>query len=133
MSNRTDDALFQSSLSRPPRRGSVIAVTVDSTARSYDVSTIPLVPANGSRVFIALQADGGALYYYFSSTSDDDLDESDIIAAGDTLLFSGTMGVLLPNGAVHEVAIDAATDIYLVVKTVSTDATLRIFQTSDIV
>lgn len=131
MSTKVDDALFQSSLARAPRRGSVIALTVDSTARPYRLDNIPLVTEGASRMFVALQADGGAIYYYFSDASHDDLDEATIIAAGDTLEFGDEYGAMLTDGAIHDLALDADVDKYLIVKTISSDATLRIFVSSD--
>lgn len=135
MSDKTQAALVQSGRARPPRRGEVIALSVDSTARKYDLTTLDLDgmdPSDSEWVHVALQADGDAIYYQFADatlTGAPELDPAATISAGDPLGYDNAYGVMLANGSVHEVAIQRSIDTQLVVVT-SSAAILRLFAAS---
>jgi|SRR6185369_14764733 len=135
MSDSSDRALVQAARVRPPRRGQVAALEVDGTARAYDLTGLSIGGADETtsvHVFLALQADGGAIYYYFADSDETvDLDESDVISAGDPLVWSNAQCAMIANGAVHELMIERNKDVFLVVKTTSS-ATLRVFAASDV-
>lgn len=105
----------------PPRRGAVCAITVDTTARSYDISALDLGKAYDSQnadggVYITMQAESTTVYFYFCDTSAVGLDETAAVAAGGTAAFANTYGAMLPQSACIDTRIVRAQDKYLVVK-----------------
>lgn len=119
----------------PPRKGAVLALTVDSTARAYDLTALDFggFTATGGRrneVFLTLFADGGDVYYYFSSDSSATVDDTAVVAAAGTLAYANGYAMKLPSGAAHSVRIIRSLDKYLQVKTSAGSATLRFFASS---
>lgn len=131
---------------RPPRRGEVIALTVDSTARAYDMLSLALAgftPSNSQReqssVVLWMQAETADVYFYFASgeagavatTDVDDIDNTAAVAAGGSLAFANTYAAVIVagNGPIP-IRIDRSTDRFLVVKAASTSGTLRFWATS---
>lgn len=118
----------------PPRRGAVLALTVDSTARSYALGSLafgghtPAASPRRNEVYLTLQADGGAIYFYFHSSTDADLNEATVIAAGGTLAFNAAYCAVIEDGQTAQVCIDRALDKYLVVKGTGT---LRLYASSE--
>ena len=119
----------------PPRRGAVLALTVDATARAYDLTALDLggYAASGGRrneVFLTLFADGGDVYYQLASVATASLDDTAVIAAAGTLAYANTYAMKLPSGAAQSFRINRNVDKYLQVKTSSGTATLRFFASS---
>jgi hypothetical protein len=119
----------------PPRKGAVLALTIDSTARAYDLTALDLggfafSVGRRNEVFLTLFADGGDVYYYFASDNTATVDDTAVVAAGGTLAYANGYAMKLPSGAAHSVRINRATDKYLQVKTSAGSATLRLFASS---
>jgi hypothetical protein len=133
--------LHQSAELRPPRRGTVWAVSVDSTARVYDLSALDLGndgdAPNGAgdrprTVDICLQCETADVYFYFSSASATNLDNTAAQAATSAAAAAQTThGAVLKSGNMQAgYRINRTTDRYLVVKTASGTATLRLWAAS---
>lgn len=119
----------------PPRRGAVLAIAVDTTARAYDITTIDLgdvyKAAHGDEVYLTLQADGAKVYYHFKETTGGTgLDNTAAVAAGGTIAFADTYGAFVGDGERVQERITRNLDKFLVVKTASGTATLRIWASS---
>jgi hypothetical protein len=122
---------------QPPRRGAVLAISVDTTARPYDLSSLDLggitPEADHKRrheTWVTLQADGGDVYYYFSSATASNLDNTAAVAAGGTPAYATTHGAKIKQDDRHEVRIDRSRDVFLIVKTSTGTATLRFWASS---
>jgi hypothetical protein len=127
----------QASNVRPPRRGAVITLTVDSTARAYDLSVLtlgggkPSADGSGARnVYLTLQSNAD-LFYHFSDTNSAVLDDTATLSVGSTLAFANTYGAKLVSGQDVPVRLDRGVDKYIVLKTNSGTATLRFWASSD--
>lgn len=120
----------------PPRRGYCAAVTVDSTARSYLLTSIAFGKAynesNASdAIYLTLQNVGSVgIYFHFHDSTDADLNDATVVAAGGTLAFSAAAGMFIGPNSMVDVRIVRATDKYLVLKTSSSSATLRLYASS---
>jgi hypothetical protein len=130
----------------PPRRGAVIALTVDSTVRAYDLVALALggfTPAeaqNDARhVMLWMQAETNDVYFYFApgevgavvTTDVDDIDNAAAVSAGSALAFANTYGAVLEAGAAPlPIRINRAVDRFLVVKAASTSGVLRFWAAS---
>lgn len=123
--------------SQPPRRGAVIALTVDSTARAYDITGLALggkTPDGTapSEVTLWMQADTNDVFFHFHSSSATDLANGTTIAAGGAIAFAAAYGAVLEAGERPiKVRINRALDKFLVVKAASTSGTLRFWACSD--
>ena len=123
---------------QPPRRGQIFAVSVSATATAYNLGGLAMSgatpeasAARRNELYIAIQADGGAIYYYFHSATASDLDDTAKASVGGAVAYANTYGVLLPASAVHEIRIDRSRDKFLVLKTASGTAIARIWATSE--
>jgi hypothetical protein len=130
----------------PPRRGKVFALTVDSTARAYDLLAVDLAgftPSNSQReqshVVLYMQAETNDVYFYFAegeagavvTTDVDDISDTAAIAAGGALTPANTYaGVLKAGNGPLPVRIDRSVDRFLVVKAASTSGVLRFWPAS---
>lgn len=121
---------------QPPRRGAVWAVTVDSTARAYELDTIALgaftPEAAGTRsnhVVLYLQAETNDVYFYFDSATGNSLDDTaKQTATAAALAFANTYGAVLKAGNPPlKVRIDRALDKFIQVKAASTSGVLRMW------
>lgn len=125
--------------SQPPRRGAVIALTVDSTARAYDLTGLALggkTPEGAGTasmdVVLWMQAETNDVFFHFHSASATDLNDATVIAVGASLAFNAAYGACLEAGASPiKVRINRAIDKFLVVKAASTSGTLRFWACSD--
>ncbi len=131
-------AEHQVAASAPPRRGAVIALEVDSTARAYDISTLILgdtvAPDVDRRqeVVLWMQAETNDVFFHFHSSSATDLDEAAKITAGSAMAFANTYGGLLEAGnAPVKIRINRQLDKYLVVIAASTAGILRFWAASE--
>lgn len=130
----------QHSASLPPRRGQVWAVTVDSTARAYDLSALglagmPAPEAAGTRpqhVILYLQAETNDVYYYFDSVTGSALDNAAAQAAGAAAVGMQTAhcAVLKAGNAPLKVRIDRSQDKFIQVKAATTSGVLRLWAAS---
>ncbi len=147
-------AVEQFSECAPPRRGAVLAITVDSTARAYDMKSLALgghtpteAQRDPKRVVLWLQAETNDVYFYFASgavaadqfsnetavatTDVDDVDNTAAISAGSALSFANGYCALLKAGnGPLPVRINRGLDRFLVVKAASTSGTLRLWASS---
>ncbi len=123
-----------------PRRGAIIALEVDSTARSYNIQSLALggkLPdAAGSvplEVDLFMQAETNDVFFHFRSDAGAaDLSDTAKVAAGATLAFDNTYAALLEAGErPTRVRINRALDKYLVVKAATTSGVLRFWAVSD--
>ena len=131
-------ATEQASNIAPPRRGAVIALGVDATARPYDLNELAFggfTPkgANNQQsfVYLTLEADGGDVFYYFTDATHSDLDDGAEITAGSTMAFANTYCAKIKEDSLHEVRINRGVDRWLVVKCSSGTATLRFWASSE--
>jgi hypothetical protein len=130
----------------PPRRGAVIALAVDSTARAYDLVSIALggytpfeAQNDGRHVTLWLQAETADVYFYFApgevgavvTTDIDDVSDTASITAGNAIAFANTYGArLVANNGPLPIRINRAVDRFLVVKAASTAGVLRFWASS---
>jgi hypothetical protein len=131
----SDRASAQADNVTPPRNTKIIALTVDSTARSYDLTAISLPDAYklGQRndVYLTLQADGAKIYLAFHSATASTLSDTAAVAAGAALAYSATYAGYIPDGAAVEVRISRDVDKFLQVKCASgSSAILRFWASS---
>lgn len=122
----------------PPRRGKVLALTVDSTTSAYPINTLDFggyvqgERAGGSNfVFITLQASGGDIWFQFAPATATDLDHAAVIADGGTLAYANTYGWRLPQNEERTYRINRDMDRFLIVKTTTSTATLLIAASSE--
>lgn len=137
-----------------PRRGAVIALTVDSTCRAYDMKGLALgghTPGEAAKdprsVVLWMQAETNDVYFYFAdgevaanqftnesataTTDVDDIDNTAAIAAGSALAFANTYaGVIKAGNVPLPIRINRAIDRFLVVKAASTSGILRFWAAS---
>ena len=124
----------------PPRRGAVWAVTVDSTARAYNIGALALggyTPegsgAKRNHVCLALQAETADIYFYFDSATGSGLSDTTAQAAG--------AGTAVPADA-HSIILKAGNppimlniqrnlDKFIQVKTASSSGILRLWVVSE--
>lgn len=125
----------------PPRRGAVIALTVDSTSRAYDLLTLDIggfTPKNAQKeqswVTLWMQAETNDVFFYFASgeagavvtTDVDDVSDTAAVAAGGAIAYADTYAAILEAGAPPiKVRIDRGVDRFLCVKAASTSGILR--------
>lgn len=130
----------------PPRRGQVIALGVDSTARAYDLVAIALggyTPAEaqnvGRQVTLWMQAQTNDVFFYFApgevgaviTTDVDDVSDTAAVTAGNAIAFADTYCALLKAGnSPLPIRINRAIDRFLVVKAASTAGVLRFWASS---
>lgn len=115
-----------------PRRGAVIALAIDTTARAYDLKDLPLggyTPREAGRnpvhVTLWMQAETDDVYFYFAdgevgtvaTTDVDDVSTTAVVAAGAALAFADTYAArLVANNGPLPVRINRAVDRFLVVR-----------------
>lgn len=136
MSSTVGEALAARVL--PPRRGAVVALTVDTTVRPYALGSLALAgytpeaaAHQREEVYLTLQADGAKVYYYFASATASDLANGTTIAAGGTLAYGNAYCAVIPDGTSAQVCIDRSQDKFLIIQTASGTATLRIYASSE--
>lgn len=117
----------------PPRRSDGFALSVDSTARVYDVGSLAWggrtfdEAAADKALFLTLEAETADVYYRFRGDSGAaDLNQATVIAAGGTVALQVTFGSHLVSNTSRDVRIDRLFDRYLEVKTSAGTATLRV-------
>jgi hypothetical protein len=124
----------------PPRKGAVWAVTVDSTARAYDISKAALggftpeaTQSRRAEVYLYLQAETNDVFFYFHSATDTALSDTAAQAAtAADLGFVATHCAILEAGSAPlKVRINRAVDKFLVVKAASTAGVLRMWAGSE--
>lgn len=129
-----------------PRRGAVIALEVDSTARAYDLKTLAfggVTPDEAGRnpihVMLWMQAETNDVYFYFAdgevgtvaTTDVAGIDNTAKVTAGSALAFANTYAPVLKAGnGPLPVRINRAVDRFLVVKAASTSGVLRFWAAS---
>jgi hypothetical protein len=116
---------------QPPRRGECFALTVDSTARPYDITALAfggITPeaahARRLETFVTLRAVTNDVWFYFSKTTASDLDNTAAIAAGGALAYATPHAFVIPAGTETRVRLDRSTDLFLIVKAASTSGIL---------
>ncbi len=139
MGNRAQE---QDSSLLPPRRGAVWAVTVDSTARAYDLNAVafggsPAPEAAATRpqhVDLWMQAETNDVYFYFDSATGSSLANGTLQAAtAAALAFADAYcAVLKAGGPPFKVRIERSLDRYLQVKAASTSGVLRMWAASEV-
>lgn len=109
---------------QPPRRGECFALSVDNTARPYDMTAIAFggvaTEAGNSRrdeTFVSLRALTADIYIHFSQTTQSDLDLTAVLAVGSALSYPTTHGYIIPVGTEMRVRLDRARDRFMIVKT----------------
>lgn len=123
----------------PPRRGSVMAITVDSTARPYDLSALafgdaaPEASLKGRKqVVLWMQAETNDVYFYFHTATANDLADTSKVSAASPAVFDNAYGAVLKAGnAPVKIRIDRYKDRWLVLKAASTAGVLRFWAGSD--
>lgn len=122
----------------PPRKGAVWAVTVDSTARAYDISKCALggyTPEAGKRaeVYVYLQAQTQDVFFFFDDATDSGLDDTAAQAAtaADLAFVATHCAVLEAGNPPLKLRINRALDKFLIVKAASTSGILRMWAASE--
>jgi hypothetical protein len=123
----------------PPRKGAVWAVTVDSTARAYNISKLALggytpegANARPNNVVLYLQAETNDVFFYFSSATDTALsDTAAQTATAADAVFVATHCAILEAGHSEVFRIDRTLDKFIVVKAASTSGVLRLWAYSE--
>lgn len=108
----------------PPRKGKVIALAVDATAREYDMRSLQLdgwAPGEGATsktVFVTLQAITADAWIYFASAhaASQVLDSTSKISAGSALAYADTYGWRIKADSEQRFCLHRALDQYLVVQ-----------------
>lgn len=123
----------------PPRRGSILAITVDSTARPYDLTGLAIGQAEAPEqdinrrleTFLMLQAETNDVYFYFDSATGSSLADGTTIGAGSALAYaSAYCAVLKAGNQPLKVRIDRAIDKFIILKAASTSGVLRMWVAS---
>lgn len=117
----------------PPRVGSILAITLDTTSRRYDLGAVALggkdIVAKGE-LFVSLISTV-AFYIATNSTNAGTVDETAALAAGGTVSAFTTNGAwLVPANTEVRLRLDRVQDRYLVVKG-SGAGIVRIYASSD--
>ena len=124
----------------PPRRGSVWAVEVDSTARAYSLASLSLAgyapeasTARRKTVVLALQAQTNDVFFYFDSATGSSLDDTaKQIAGAAAIAFADTYAIVLPAGNPPiQLRIDRTVDKFIQLKAASTAGVLRMWVVSE--
>ena len=122
----------------PTRKSAVLALTVDSTARAYDISGLAFggytpdgTNSRNHYVNVYIQAETADIYICFDSTSTVTLDNTAKVAAGGTLAFANTYGAVIIAGTTVKCRILRPVDKYMHVKTASTSGVLRMWASSE--
>jgi hypothetical protein len=117
----------------PPRRGEVLALAVDATARGYALGSLALGGATPEgaatgrqEIYVTVQAVTADVWLYFAPATASDLDPATAVAAGGTLSFANTYGWRVPSGTEQAFRLNRAQDKFLVCRTSSGTATLLI-------
>ncbi len=124
----------------PPRRGAVLVIATDTTARPYDLKALTIgggtpdgIGSKRQEVVLWMQAETNDVFFYFDSATSADLSETAAVAAGSTTTptFSTTYGALLEAGGPPiRVRIDRKIDRWLILKS-ATAGILRIWAGSE--
>lgn len=132
------DATNQDSNIQIPRRGQIMAKTVDATARAINLQLLAFngVPFNAARresVFINLvnESTTTTIYLQADPAADTDMDPAAILLATDPASFPVTHGYPLLPLAERSFRIFRNTDLFLVVRTASGTAKLVLTTSSD--
>lgn len=106
----------------PARKSANIVITLDTTARVYDLRSLILgrlvapdpTLVNGDKVMIRLKARTADCYYHFDSANTVTLDKTAALAAGGTAIDgTNTYGDVIFAGSFEDVTIDRSVDKYL--------------------
>lgn len=119
---------------RPPRISQGFQLTVDGTARIYDLTGLNWgeeamrLGEIGQSLFLTLHAETNGVYFRFRDTaSGSTMVPSTYIVAGGTLSLQAEFAQHLPTGAFLDCRIERTVDRYLeVMREGSSDATLRV-------
>lgn len=132
------EAVGQDANIQGPRRGQGVALTVDTTARVYDLTVLAWngqAFAGMTDVFLYLdfQNDGAnPIYYYFGSDNTNDLNEATVHAAdGSVLALVNAVPKVLRAAQDTPIRIQCDIDKFLVVKATTGSSVLRIFPSSN--
>lgn len=116
---------------QPPRRGECFTLSVDTTARPYDLSTLAFggvsVEGGNSRrdeTFVTIRAITADIWLHFSQATASDLDNTATIAVGGTLAYANTMGGVILAGQEIRVRLDRSRDRFMICKTSAGTATM---------
>jgi hypothetical protein len=117
----------------PPRRGEVLALAVDATARAYSLTSLTLAEksveaATSQRIalYLTVQAVTADVWLVLSDGTASDLDPTAAVIAGGTLAFANSYGWRIPSGTEQAFRVDRSKDTHLVCRTSSGTATLLI-------
>lgn len=129
-------AQFQAAAVAPPREGAVLAVTLDTTVRAYQISGLniggftPLAANQDQKqVFLRVLADGADIFMHFNSDGTTSGAVASAIAAGNPLVYSDAYLFKIPNGSYCDFYIDRSVDKYIVLVG-SAAGTARIYASS---
>jgi hypothetical protein len=132
------DAVGQDSNIQIPRRGEVMAITVDTTGRAIDLRLLAFNDVNwklGSKewVFVNLKNQDAAnsIFFYAAPDNTVTIDPAAIIAAGTAASFPGTHAWFLAPGEERSYRISRDNDLFLHVRATAGTPTLRLGTSSD--
>lgn len=117
-----------------PVQGFCLAITVDTTSRTYDTQGLQFfdkLTTNGKeRTYLTLAAEGAKVYYAFSNLSATAIDDAAAVTAGGALAFANTYCEVIFDGTKDQVRWERAQHRYLVLKA-SASGKLRLRASSD--
>lgn len=105
----------------PARKSEVLVITLDATARAYDLRSLKLgailtpdtAAVNPQKVYLRLLSLSVNCHYHFDSTSSVTLDRTAAISAGGAIANAATYGDVLVASAPEHVIIDRSVDKYI--------------------
>lgn len=106
----------------PPRKSNIYAITLDTTARAYNIASLAangIVPDEDRRfeVYVTIQAETADLFLYFHTATDSALDRTAAVAAGSaTAAYVATHAAMIPAGQERSYRIDRSIDKFLIVQ-----------------
>lgn len=120
----------------PPRKNTVLAITLDTNVRAYDITGLSIggfTPDAGAarhgHVFVTIQAQTADAFFYFHTATDSALSTTDAISAGAAAVYGATHCLRIPAGEERTYFLDRSKDKFLVVKG-SAAGVLRLFASS---
>jgi len=128
----TSEAEQQKATTIGARRGQIVAIAVDGTARSYDLRLLPFggqafQQSFKEAVFITLANDGGVpLYYQLNQDGTADIDPSANIAISNPPAFTNTHCQAIFSNTKEVIRLDRFVDKFIVIRTAGSATTLRL-------
>jgi len=124
----------------PPRRGYIIPLSVDTTARPYALSSFAIggftPDASNTRqavTILGMQAETNDVYFYFSDVTNNTITTTDAVSAGGSLAYDDKYTAIIKKDiAPQYFKLNRAIDKFLVVRATA-GAILRFWNAAEVV